>query len=181
MWAYKQSGFTLLEVLVSMAVLSVGATLYAKSMTSAIAISTDNAEKQQAAVVATDLNNVFAAHVAPLGPEASRGQVIERMQRLANQFEKEMEQLAKQRGYTCKAQKPAPLATSQSGKTDLLKASVLQNWTQGPPICLKIEIKPEVQTGFNGVWMETQITWVGLFSNDDQLQRIRLPSLIAPM
>ncbi|HEY1059327.1 MAG TPA: hypothetical protein VGE55_11415 [Limnobacter sp.] len=164
--------------MIAMLVLGLGVMAYAKSTSATLIGSIDNAERQRVALLATDMNNVFAAHVNTLGSGASQQQVISAVQTLAGQLSRELQTVAQSRGYTCNNGQPVMNASANPNQS--INSTVFKSWMQGPPVCAQFTVITSVPTGFNGVWMQTQISWLAVRNSRGGVDTIRIPSLIAP-
>lgn len=175
----KPRGFTILEVVFAMAILGAAVLLFAKATSANLSTSVDNAERQRVALMASDLNNVLAARVSGMPIDSSRQAVISVSSNLINQLNAEFQDMANRRGYSCRNNNPV----TNSGALNAVPESstLLKVWLNTPPVCVQFVMLNSINTGFNGVWIETRVRWVGLKSQEDIAEEIRMPTLIAPM
>lgn len=178
-------GISLLEVLLSMLILSAGILSYAKSHSNQITAGQDNLERQQAALIASDINNMIAAHVNTKAAASSTvltaNEIRNAIKTLQGQLLTEATKVATARGYSCKDNVPTLGTTSTNGKKTT--ATALQSWVQGPAFCLVLEIPPNqvINSNFTGVWIRTVVHWQPLKRADNSTDNMSISSLIAPM
>jgi Tfp pilus assembly protein PilV len=181
MWAteMKQTGFSLLEVVFAMLILGAGVLVFTKATSANLTTSIEIAERQGVALLASDLNNVISARVSELGPSANRQAVISVAGSLIDSLNNEFQQMAQNRGYSCNNQTPVTSSSNISAGSS--NSTLLKAWSNTPPVCVEFVLLDQISTGFNGVWIETRVRWVGMKSVDDTAEEIRIPALIAPM
>lgn len=173
-----EHGISMIELLISILILSVGVIAYAKSWSNAASLSIENAERQQIASMAGDLSNVFAAHLNNMNTQSSRNSVISRLNTFASQLEQSFESNYASAGYECVQGRPrltGPRNFSQ------LNSTLMRAWALGPSVCIQFKVLDQINTGFNGVWVETKVTWISIQNRAGELETLTMPSLIAPM
>lgn len=171
-------GFTLVEVVMTTLVLSLGVVLFGKATSNTLTASTDNAERQRVALMASDINNVMAARVASLPVTANQQAVINSLNGIMGELRTEATNAASSQGYRCEGNRPV----MNGGTPNRNNSSTLfRSWTSGPPVCFEFVLLNNINTGFNGVWVETRISWLGLKNASDTPETIRVPGLISPL
>jgi Tfp pilus assembly protein PilV len=182
LYTRKTHGVSLIEVIFSMLILSAGVLAYTQSHSNQIAAGLDNMERQQAALIASDINNMIAAHVNLAGSSASKTDVQNRINSLKSSLESEAKKIAAERGYTCDSQN-TPTLKGKAISTANTTSTALQPWVQGLAFCLKIAIpsNQQVDSNYNGVWVQTTIYWQPLKRADNSTDNITISSLVAAL
>lgn len=177
----KILGVSIIEVVISMLILGAGVRAYTQSHSNQIAAGLDNLERQQAALIASDISNIIAAHVNLADPLTARSDIENRIKSISNNLLQEAKKIATERGYSCENFTPRLKAKATNATTTT--ATALQPWVQGPAFCLKIEIPANqvVNNGFNGVWVQTTLYWLPIKRADNTADNISISSLVAPM
>jgi hypothetical protein len=139
----------------------------------------DNLERQQAALIASDINNMIAAHVNQAG-STTKAQTTTLINALKKQLLAQATTIASQRGYACKNNTPQIKGGSPSNTSTT--STALEPWIHGPAFCLRIEIPTNqvVDPLFNGVWVQTTVYWLPLKRSDNSTDNISISSLISP-
>lgn len=173
------AGIGILEVLISMAILSLATIALLKATSSALASSIDNRERHQMTLMGTDLLNVLAAHVASMDSKAPRSEIRSRIETISDMIERQANTMMKSKGYDCRHGKIQQ--TQPSGHAIQTKSTLLKYWIDGPPVCVLFTIEQHTanhQT--NGVWVQIQLSRLSLTQENAGPESIVISSLIEP-
>ncbi len=175
----NMTGIGILEVLISMAILSLATITLLRVTSSALASSIENTESHQMALIGTDLLNVLAAHIAPMDLQASKTEIRSKVEKVSAMIEKESNLLMESKGYKCnngEIQQVRP-----SGNTSTSKSTLLKNWANGPPTCVSFTVDlPTSGSNASGVWVQAHLSRLSLTQEDSGAKSIVITSLIAP-
>lgn len=173
-----QNGFSLLEALLSMAILAAGVMSYLHATAGSMASNTDSYETQRVAMLLHDINRMFAANMSALPANASQGDVDQRSEEFRSALYTHFSATKELRGYHCTGYDAK--VTAVKGDVSKIQSSVEKSWLSGPAGCLTIHLKYPPNDGAPGKWIETKIHWVGLRREDDTRQRVTTSALLLP-
>lgn len=175
------AGFSLIEVLISILILSVGLTVYAKTSSGLLGSSIDNSERQHAAVKAAELGMAIQAHVANMPNNANKQAIYNQARNFANRMQNDLDGVALTHGYRCTAAR-IPVALSGSGTSPNTSGSTLYStFGQGPASCVSFVITPAGgDVAYGAAWVQTTITWLPIKSSDNSSSSITISTLVTP-
>lgn len=175
------AGFSLLEVLISILILSVGLTVYANTSSGLIGSSIDNSERQHAAVKAAELGMAIQAHVANMPNTANKQAIYNQARNFANRMQNDLDSAALTHGYQCTASR-TPVLLSGSGAMPNNSGSTLYSaFGQGPASCVSFVITPTGgDIAYGAAWVQTTITWLPIKSSDNSSSSITISTLVTP-
>lgn len=170
-----QKGFSLVEALVSIAILGVASTAYLKATSSFMVQGSTFVEQQHVSQMANTLSNLMLAHTQTLPVGSSRAELIAHLNRFAAAVNEQMELVQRAKGYTCDG--TGPQLDPQAGSPPVLSASLFSVWSQGPATCVEIQFRPDIAADSQSIWVETIVRWAS--ASESANSESRLPVLLS--
>lgn len=179
-WDSRKNGFSMVDALVAILVLSVGLVLYAKNWTANFGAKNSTHVRSIAATQVAEIGNVLLANISDLDRDTPRGQIISRMQQFSGQLENHLNGYAGARGYECTSNGPRALG-STNNSMNLNDATLPRAWAQGAASCVSIQPLPNLTTQTNGVWVHIQVSWIDAHTRDNQRENVSVYTLVSPL
>lgn len=174
------AGFSLIDSLIAILVLSIGMVLYTKNWTATYGAKSSTHVRSIASNQVAEIGNVLLANISDLDRDASRGQIIARVQQFSNQLNQHLNSFARARGYECSG--TGPRVINNADTTGNLNNSTLpRTWAQGASTCIDIRPLPNQSTQTNGVWVEIESSWIDAHTDSNQLERVSIHTLVSPL
>ena len=178
--ASEQNGFTMVDSLIAVLVLSVGLVLYTKNWTANFGAKNSTYSRSIAAAQVAEIGNILLANVADLDQDTPRGTVVSRVQQFSNALVRHINSFANVRGYECSIQGPK-LGSGSASNISLSNATLPRAWAQGAAACLSIRAMPNLNTDTNGVWVEIETSWIDSHTQEGQTESVRVYTLVSPL
>jgi Tfp pilus assembly protein PilV len=178
--ASEQNGFTMVDSLIAVLVLSVGLVLYTKNWTANFGAKNSTHARSIAATQVAEIGNVLLANIADLDQDAPRGAVVSRVQQFSNTLVNHINSFANARGYECGNQGPK-LGGSATNSSSLNNSTLPRTWAQGAAACVSIKPMPSLNTDTNGVWVEIETSWIDSHTLEGQTESVRVYTLVSPL
>lgn len=178
--ASEQRGFTMVDSLIAVLVLSIGVVLYTKNWTANFGAKNSTHARSIAATQVAEIGNVLLANIADFDQDTPRGAVVSRVQQFSNALVNHINGFANERGYSCAAQGPR-LKHATSTSSRLNNATLPRTWAQGAAACVSIKPMPNLNTDTNGVWVEIETSWIDSHTPRGQTESVRVYTLVSPL
>lgn len=179
----RKNGFSLVESLIAIFLLSAGIVLYAKNWTANFGAKNSSHIRTIAASQSADIGNVLLANISDLDKTTPRSQLITRIQQFSDQLQDRLNSYSVARGYECINERPRWVAGEGAPvNVNLLnQATVARAWAQGAATCVSIKPKTGIHTSTNGVWVEIETRWIDAHSRDAQAEKVTVYTLVSPL
>ncbi|MCR2745832.1 type IV pilus modification PilV family protein [Limnobacter parvus] len=178
--AFKSGGFTFVESLIAISILSIGLLLYAANWTANFGAKSATHARSIAATQVAEIGNVLLANISDLNRTAPRGQVISRVQQFSNQLESHLNGFAGANGYTCDQSAPRVIGTPDT-TININNSTLPRAWAQGAASCIKINPMPNIGTDTNGVWVRIEANWIDAHTQQGQSENVSVYTLVSPL
>jgi Tfp pilus assembly protein PilV len=171
-----RNGFSMLEALIAIFVLAMGSVGLMRAVSSHMDSHLNLAEENQAAAIASTLNQFILAHAQALAPGSPRGAVVAQIQEVSKKIQDEIRVLERIKGYKCNNMRP--VATGHSGQSAPVSTWV-KSLQMGPPVCVEVRVLNGVAADFNSVWVQTSVHRPSMTMDSGQeIQSVTVPLLI---
>jgi prepilin-type N-terminal cleavage/methylation domain-containing protein len=178
--ASRSDGFTLVESLIAISILSIGLLLYATNWTANFGARSATQARSIAATQVAEIGNVLLANISDLSRDDSRGQVISRVQQFSNQLENHLNGFARANGYTCNQSVPRVIGNPDTS-INIGNATLPRAWSQGAASCISINPMPNIGTQTNGVWVRIEANWIDAHTKEGQTENVSIYTLVSPL
>lgn len=176
----RKNGFSMVDALIAILVLSIGLVLYAKNWTANFGAKNSTHVRSIAATQVAEIGNVLLANISDLDRDTPRGQIISRMQQFSGRLEDHLNSFAGARGYECTSNGPRALGAPNNA-IDLSQATLPRAWAQGAASCISIRPLPNLSTQTNGVWVHIEARWIDSHTRDNQTENVSVYTLVSPL
>lgn len=177
---FRKHGFSMIDALVAILVLSIGSVLYAKNWTALFAANNSTHVRSIAATQVAEIGNVLLANISDLDRDTPRGQIISRIQQFSAQLENKLNSYAIAKGYECTNNGPRALGAPNNA-INLNQATLPRAWAQGAASCISIRPLPNLSTQTNGLWVHIQASWIDAHTRDEQTENVSVYTLVSPL
>lgn len=178
--ASEQRGFSMVDSLIAVLVLSVGLVLYTKNWTANFGAKNSTYVRSIAATQVAEIGNVLLANIADFDQDSPRGAIVSRVQQFSRSLTDHINSFANARGYQCGNQGPQ-LGHGTSPSNSLHNSTLPRTWAQGAAACVSIKPMPNLDTDTNGVWVEIETSWVDSHTQEGQTESVRVYALVSPL
>lgn len=178
--AFKNGGFTLIESLIAIFILSIGLLLYTTNWTANFGAKSSTHARSIASTQVAEIGNVLLANISDLDRDAPRGQVISRVQQFSSRLENHLNDFASANGYGCNRSVPR-LTGNPDTSINLNNYTLPRVWSQGAASCITIDPIPNIGTQTNGVWVKIDAHWIDAHTKEEQTENVSVYTLVSPL
>ncbi|WP_334120646.1 type IV pilus modification PilV family protein [Limnobacter sp.] len=176
----RKSGFSLIDALIAILVLSIGVVLYAKNWTANFGAKNSTHVRSIAATQVAEIGNVLLANISDLDRDTPRGQIVSRIQQFSGALVNHLNGFARARGYECANNGPQAL-NAPNNAIDLNGSTLPRVWAQGAASCVKITPLPSQSTQTNGMWVHIEVRWIDAHTRRNQTESVSVHTLVSPL
>lgn len=176
----KKRGFSLIDALIAILLLSIGVVLYTKNWTANFGAKNSTHVRSIAATQVAEIGNILLANISDLDRDTPRGQIVSRIQQFSQALVNHFNSFAPARGYKCTDNGPQALSTPDNA-INLSSATLPRVWAQGAASCVRIRPLPSQNTQTNGMWVHIEVRWVDAHTRRNQTESVSVYTLVSPL
>lgn len=176
----KQRGFSVTEAVISVAILSIGITAFAKSQTYLANAQVHTQDQLMSLHLAGEINNLVEAHALTL-TGLSPTEFSSQINAFSAQLQDRINPAQQRQNYRCQANAGHQEPTMATGVSDAPASvnTIEKGLQSGPIACVTIQNSTESTiTGVPSVWVTTRISWVPRGIEGQDVQSIDAAKLV---